>query len=144
MSNVRRPPSMEDFEKYYVAQPDGCWQWIGGLDRDGYGRYQRKGVLLAHRASVILHGQKIPDGMQIDHLCRNRACVNPDHLEIVTARTNTARGLSPSAINARKRSCSKGHPFDERNTYWAPNGTRSCRECRNQASRAYRARRAAA
>jgi len=83
----------------------------------------------------------IPAGLQLDHLCRNRACVRPDHLEPVRSRENTLRGFGPSAINARKTVCAHGHPFDEANTGRSPNGRRFCRECGRIRARAYQARR---
>ena len=71
----------------------------------------------------------IPDGLQIDHLCRVRNCVNPDHLEPVTPRENTMRGYSIQAQNARKTHCIHGHPF-EGNTYARPDGNRECAVCK--------------
>lgn len=114
-----------------------CWEWIGFL-RDGYGRFQESEstpTISAHRwAYGHLCGPISPD-LELDHLCRNRRCVNPDHLEPVTKVINGLRGNSPHAINARKTHCHQGHPFTEGNTYIENGGGRRCRECRRAAYR---------
>lgn len=120
------------------SEPDanGCWVWKAYRDRHGYGHisvYGRRS-LLAHRVSYEAFVGEIPQGLTLDHLCRNRACVNPAHLEPVTARENSLRGASPAANYARQTECLRGHPFDEANTYiW--NGSRICRACRTVTSR---------
>ena len=117
---------------------DACWNWTGSLS-NGYGTLydgenadgsQRK--FPAHVFSFKLHGGKIPKGKELDHTCRNRACVRPSHLEPVTRRINILRGESIVAINARKTHCPKGHPYDERNTIRNKSGSRSCRACRDE------------
>lgn len=117
-------------DSFEVNPVNGCWEWIRVLKPQGYGQFG-KGAL-AHRISYEKHKGKIPDGLQIDHLCRNRKCVNPDHLEAVTASTNTLRGDRPK-IQKAKTHCPKGHEFSEENTYRYPDGRRSCIICRKQA-----------
>lgn len=110
---------------------DGCWQWQASLGADGYGRIQIAKV--SHRAHRLMWEYvvgPIPEGLQIDHLCRNRACVNPDHLEPVTQRQNILRGESPSARHAIKTHCPQGHAYSVDNTYVSPAGQRFCRTCR--------------
>jgi len=100
------------FMKYTI--PDGdCIVWTASTDRDGYGHILYRGRLrIASRLIYELTVGKIPDGLTIDHLCRNRACVKPEHLEAVSLRTNILRGNNPAAVNARKKGCSKGHDFE--------------------------------
>lgn len=99
------------FEEKYLKS-DECWQWTGAKQSSGYGNYRSK---LAHRVSYEKYRGPIPDGMTIDHLCRNRLCVNPDHLEPVTQYTNSMRGYNPCAINLRKTFCARGHEFTQEN-----------------------------
>lgn len=103
-------------EKYDVT--DECWLWTGAIDKAGYGRIGRGSyeVLYAHRVAWELAVGPIPEGMHIDHLCRVRNCVNPDHLEVVTNRENALRGLAPTAQNAAKTHCLNGHEFVPENT----------------------------
>jgi len=97
----------------YVLQENGCWDWVGPLSKDGYGRiWNGTHNIRAHRFVFEQHKWPIPDGLTLDHLCRNRACVNPDHLEPVSNKDNVLRGFGPPARNARKNSCIHGHPLD--------------------------------
>lgn len=111
--------------------PDGCWQWTGAKNRDGYGNVRRAGrVASAHVVAFQLLVGPVPEGLEIDHLCRNRACVNPAHLEPVPHRTNVLRGDAPPAANARKTHCIRGHNLtDPANVYNMPSGGRRCRVC---------------
>lgn len=117
-----------------VQRGDGCWQWTDAPSAAGYGYFGyggRNGTKVpAHRIAYELAVGPIPLGKQIDHLCRNRRCVNPAHLEAVTQRQNLLRGLGSSALNARKTRCKRGHPFDDENTYMDRAGRRQCRACR--------------
>lgn len=139
-----------------LSEPDanGCWIWRKRLSNVGYGQIgvrRPEGVrtMSAHRVSYEAFVGPIPDGLVIDHLCRVRACVNPEHLEPVTQRQNVMRSpIAPGAINAAKTHCPKDHPYDDENTvhYMHKNGTtrvRLCRTCqRDSARRADRRRRA--
>ncbi len=82
-----------------------------------------------HRVMYEWAFGRIPSGLVIDHLCRNTRCVNPGHLEAVTSRVNTLRGLSPSAMEAQQTHCIHGHPFDIVNTHYKRDGRRDCRSC---------------
>ena len=116
-----------------VDKSDGCWVWTAWNNGQGYGRFSGgRGATYAHRFSYELARDAIPDGLQLDHLCRNRGCVNPAHLEPVTNRENALRGAT-----ATKTHCKHSHPFDVGNTYITPAGHRDCRAChrRNEASR---------
>lgn len=109
---------------------DACWLWPKFRDRDGYGRaFFRGSTWLAHRASYESLVGPIPDGLTLDHLCRTRACVNPEHLEPVTRGENLLRGETLQGINSRKTRCVNGHEFTPENTYVTRSGHRACRAC---------------
>ena len=115
-----------------------CWLWqavtVNGYGFLGRGR-RGAGNIYAHRFSYELLVNPIPEGLEIDHLCRVRKCVNPDHLEAVSRRTNLLRGLTQPAKHLAKTHCPAGHPYDLFNTYWY-RGSRRCKTChRQQASK---------
>ncbi len=123
-----------------VLNPDtGCMEWTGHLTNSGYGTIKEGGrgtrTLKAHRLAYEQAYGPIPDGLVLDHLCRNRKCCNPDHLEAVTMQVNTLRGASPIAELARKTHCPHGHPYDAENTIWRANGARACKGCREDRNR---------
>lgn len=118
------------------AGPDACWPWTSATQPNGYGYFMCDGDRYAHRLAYTLAVGPIPAGLQIDHLCRNRGCVNPAHLEPVTPRENVIRGVGPSARNAKKTHCQNGHEFTEENTYRDKRGHRLCRICQNSLNRA--------
>lgn len=115
---------------------NGCWEWQKSITRQGYGNFRKGGrIHLSHRVAFEIYVGRIPDGLQIDHLCRNRSCCNPDHLEAVTQRQFILRGESWAGKHARKTHCPHGHEYTEENTYWrkTPSGVgRMCRTCRKQ------------
>jgi len=128
-------------DKFYAnversADETACWIWTGSTNYryghlwDGRAKKLRK----AHRVSYEIHIGPIPNGLVIDHLCRNILCVNPAHLEAVTIRENTLRGVGPTSINARKTHCNHGHEFTEQNTYRTAKG-RYCVACQRNSHR---------
>jgi hypothetical protein len=115
-----------------------CWEWPG-ISQDGYGRKWWRGrTEYVHRIAYELLRGPIPDGLTVDHLCRNRACVNAAHHELVTGKENTLRGISPSAMNARKTHCKRGHPFTRANTYTRRPRGRGCRICKHNYQKAWK------
>ena len=99
----------------HVDASGDCWEWRGAKT-NGYGTINRGGVgagnEVGHRAVWLLLVGEIPGDLQLDHLCRNRGCVNPDHLEPVTAEENKRRGFSPAVLCSQRKTCEFGHPFD--------------------------------
>ena len=126
-----------------------CWIWSGKPNRKGYGNLLMSPGMMprsksAHRLSHEIFKGEIPSGLQTDHLCRNRICVNPDHLEAVTSRVNHTRGLGPIILANRQRSkthCPQGHEYSPKNTWLTRRGHRACKACKLRCKTAWRKRR---
>jgi hypothetical protein len=140
---ARPPKGVTPFDRWAasVAEDDmGCWVWKGSLS-DGYGALRVEGkTVRAHRFAYEAFIGPIPDGMEIDHLCRNRACSNPGHLEAVTGRENWQRGKAPSVANAAKTRCKYGHPLSGANLIVRKSGYRQCKTCNRENVREWRRR----
>lgn len=125
-----------------VEKTTTCWNWIGAKSHQGYGQFTdhtSRSNWPAHRLAYELAVGPIPDGLQLDHLCRNRACVRPDHLEPVDAKTQASR--RGAAVAAQNTHCRKGHPYDLYGRRY-PNGNRYCGECNRVSQREFQRRRA--
>lgn len=149
---MKKRPAIERFdEKTAIDLATGCIEWTGANNGAGYGMFFTEWVpggsdkrVLAHRWAYEYHIGPIPEGLSLDHLCRNRACVNVFHLEPVTHQENVLRGTGASAIHAKKTHCDSGHPFSGDNLILRSNGRwRDCRECKRQKDRRYRTQRKA-
>lgn len=112
-----------------------CWVWTGAVSSGGYGNTSIttnnvKRWVVVHRAVYTVRVGPVDPNLELDHLCRDRACCNPEHLEVVTSAVNTQRGNSPPAKNKAKDHCKHGHPFDKENTWVSPkSGRRRCKAC---------------
>lgn len=147
--SLMRKTLEERFHGKYIPEPNsGCWLWTGSERSNGYGCICKNGKNYpAHRASYEIHKGPIPDGLVIDHLCRNRWCVNPDHLEAITQKENISRGAWHKADgsgfdhrhNAKKTHCPRGHPYSGENLQIRPCGRRQCRICHIEKRRRQRA-----
>ena len=125
-------PVRERFDSNWTPEPNtGCWLWTGSANKAGYGHTKHNGTTwVAHRLGWTLYRGPIPEGMFIDHMCRQKGCVNPDHLRLVTPRINAIENNDGiTALNARKTHCKRGHALDEANTGTTHTGTRQCRTC---------------
>lgn len=112
-----------------VTKTPTCWLWTAST-RKGYGGFRAFGrIVQSHRFAYEHFRGPIPPGLTVDHLCRVKRCVNPDHLEVVTNRVNVLRGIGRSATNARKTQCKYGHAFTRENTWRDARGKRQCRTC---------------
>ena len=129
------------FDKISVNRKTECWEWTASLSC-GYGQISINTIpRRAHRISYEIFVGEIPRHLVIDHLCRNKKCVNPKHLELVTMRENVMRGIGPTAINKAKTVCLRGHLLSGDNLYVRPNGNRECRTCVRRAKILFRKRR---
>lgn len=156
---------MDTKERFWAkVEKRGCWLWTG-VKSAGYGMLTPRGkgsTMSAHVFAYEMLVGPVPDGLEIDHLCRNRACVNPEHLEPVTHKVNCRRGkMTPQerfklkqplpepkprgAFNAAKTHCPKGHPYDEENTYYRKGNKnlRECLTCKRAAQRRWKAQKRA-
>jgi HNH endonuclease len=121
------------FSRLIIDPETGCLNWTGTKTPEGYGKISRDGKLVGtHRAMYEMFAGPIPEGLHLDHLCRNPACANVAHLEPVTVKENVARGR-----NALRSHCVKGHPYDEANTGHRARGDRYCRACMREYQRAH-------
>jgi len=127
----------ERFWKRVLILENGCWEFLGGHSTNGYGSFslaceahgERCKMIPAHRWVYLHYIGPIPEGFEPDHLCRNRLCVNPLHLEAVPKAVNIYRGIAPPAINAQKLYCIRGHPLFGENVYYDRVGHRQCKTC---------------
>lgn len=120
-----------------VNVTESCWLWQGSVGSHGYGMVSVAGrPLLAHRYFYQELAGPIPDGLELDHLCRVPLCVRPDHLEPVTHRENLLRGMSRAGVGMRTNACMQGHPYTPENTYQHPTKARRlCRICNRERDR---------
>lgn len=142
-----RPLKERIESRIFVRLDTGCWEWLGRIMPNGYGMLgigQRskgeKKTVYSHRLSYEVFIGPIPDGMDLDHLCRNRCCCNPAHLEPVTRSENSRRGMGAvmlGLLNSTKTHCAHGHEYSPANTIYRKGGGRSCRICRKRDKQKY-------
>lgn len=134
-------PWPERFWRKVAILENGCWEWTAGKNGSGYGAFyplngNRKQVT-SHVWAYVQYVGPVPSGLELDHKCRNRACVNPMHLEPVTSAVNVLRGFGPMAINARKTHCKRGHLLSGENLRVVKDG-RCCKTCARMHKARYR------
>ncbi len=141
MNHVIRPLRDRFWPKVDRREKSECWLWQGHVDKNtGYGRIVENGEkrprkLQAHRVSLLVHGIKLEENLVVDHICRTRACVNPDHLRQVTLGVNTLENsASIQAANKKKTHCPRQHPYDLKS-----GGRRYCRRCLREKNKKWRA-----
>lgn len=145
---VFAPGNVRVIDKQYITErvtidDNGCWLWIGAKNSAGYAVALRKPKTTSlhirmHRKSYELYKGEIPEGLVIDHLCRVRHCINPDHLEPVTIKENTLR--SPLVNKKHDKFCLHGHEYTPETTFMRKTGIRNCRTCKNISGRKYHER----
>ena len=142
--NIQDPYRARDrLENLTVPEPNsGCLLWLGNIDRKGYGRIViDKKLLFAHRvAFTILGARNLSPGLVLDHKCRVRCCVNPQHLEEVPSKENSMRGIGACAQNAKKTHCKNGHPLTGENLGGNGLGGRRCMTCKRQKNKEWLAK----
>lgn len=130
------PRPMSPLQRFWPKvrrQPDGCWLWTACRDDDGYGILLVNGrTMRAHRFAFSEFIGPIAEGLAVHHLCSSKACVNPDHLALVTPSEHNLLPGHPAAIQRDKTHCRHGHPFSGENLAFGKNGQRVCRECNRQ------------
>ena len=127
------PFSVKFWSHVDLSNRTGCWSWIGAKCGDGYGRLSlNRKSFQAHRVALALDGYRLTSGLVVDHLCRNRACVRPDHLRETTHKENMTAPGTPAA----RDSCARGHLFSQENTSIDRRGARTCKICRRLRKRA--------
>lgn len=141
MQPTLTPAELERFWSK-VKKTSTCWLWTGGT-RKGYGAFQasnggRRVTVQAHRIAYSEIAGDIPAGLVLDHVCRVRACVNPDHLRPVSDRVNILAGIAPAAINARKTHCKRGHSLVDESNVYRRGRMRVCKACRRASDKARR------
>ncbi len=128
----------ERFWAKVQPEPSGCWRWIAYTGGVGYGYIKEGGrgsrLLVAHRYAYELLAGPIPAGHELDHLCRHRWCVNPQHLEAVSHTENIRRGVAPNILISQSGKCAQGHEINATNTYYRKDrpGRWNCRICRQE------------
>ncbi len=139
MANKFRPVIERFFEKIQIDSITGCWNWTGAHLPSGYGIFFMRKVdgkiryVYVHRFSwEYHHAEQIPEGFEPDHLCRNRQCANPSHIEVVTHKVNMLRGNTIAARNASRTYCPHGHEYNTENTKITKDDSRLCRACGKQ------------
>ena len=136
--NFRGTEDQRFWQKVEIREGSFCWHWTAAKLRSGYARFKRMGerrLMQAHVWAHLKYIGPIPPGLEPDHLCRNRGCVNPWHLEPVTRRENLRRGVGVIARNMAQTKCPRGHPYAGDNLIIPKEGGRVCRTCKNERRR---------
>lgn len=138
-SRWRQAPTVDErfWRTVDKSDPSGCWLWTGYVEPGGYGIFWNKRHMKAHRYAWESMNGPVPGKLCLDHLCRNRRCVNLAHLEVVTNRVNILRGVSVVAQTARAAACMRGHQLTPDNCRITARGHRRCRQCERDTRRRY-------
>lgn len=123
-------------ERNTIRKTPTCWHWLGAVSKNGYSKsFMDYKTTTGHRVFYTYYKGVVPEGLQIDHLCRNKLCVNPEHLEAVTSRENIIRGTGFAAKNSKKKKCLRRHLLSGDNLYITPDGRRQCKKCRYKSAK---------